>query len=144
MSREIVLAVDVEADRQAVYDAVTTEQGLAGFWTPDVTATTEVGAALRFGFEPAPVDLEMTVEALEPPGRVVWSCPGPWPYWKGTDIQWRFDDAGSGFTRVVFQHTGWDDAYDDAEFGSVAYTWALVMGALKQYVETGTPQPALR
>lgn len=142
MTREIVLAVDVDADRQTVHDAVTTREGLAGFWTPDVSATAEVGAKLRFGFESAPVDLLMRLEALEP-GGVAWSCPGPWPYWEGTDVEWRFDDAAEGGTRVLLKHTGWDDGYTDGEFGSVAYTWALVLKALKGYVETGTPKPAL-
>lgn len=143
MSRDIVLTVDADAGKQEVYEAVTTRAGLAGFWTPDVTATAEVGASLRFGFEPAPVDLEMTVEDLQPGAHVVWSCPGPWPYWTGTEVEWRFEDGPEGGTRVVLLHTGWDDDYDDGEFGAVAYTWALVLRALKGYVETGTPQPAL-
>lgn len=144
VTREIALAVDVRADAAAVYRALTTQDGLAGFWTPDVSATAEVGASLRFGFEPAPVDLQMTVETLEPGKRVAWACAGPWPYWTDTHVEWQLSDAPQGGTRVLLRHQGWDDGYDDGEFGSVAYTWALVLGALQRYAETGDPQPALR
>lgn len=144
MAREIVLCVDVDADTKAVYDAITTQEGLTSFWTPSVTARPEVGAELRFGFEPAPVDLEMTVTALEAGRRAQWACGGPWPYWGGTEVEWALTEAPeSAGTRVVFGHRGWADDYDDAEFGSVAYTWALVLGALKRYAESGQPDPAL-
>jgi len=143
MTREIVLAVEVESDAHTVYEAVTTQEGLTAFWTPQVTATPEVGATLRFGFEQAPAELEMTVEALEPGGRVMWSCAGPWPDWTGTDVEWRLDEVEGG-TRVLLRHTGWDDGFDDSSLGAVSYSWALVLGALKSFAESGTPQPALR
>lgn len=73
MSREIVLAVDIADDAAAVFDAVTTPEGLAAFWTSDVTASDEVGSTLRFGFEPAPVDLELSLEVADRPRRIVWA-----------------------------------------------------------------------
>ena len=145
MSREITLAVDVEAAPERITDALTRQEGLASFWTSDVTASPEVGAELRFGFEPAPTDLLVTLAALEPGGGLTWTPGDAWPHWAGTSIRWSLlpSPMGSG-TRVLLVHDGWDDGYADGDLGSIAYTWSLVIGALKGYLETGTPQPALR
>jgi len=144
MSRQIVLAADVAADAGAAFETVTTEHGLTSFWTSDVTASPEIGSLLRFGFEPAPVDLELTLQATEPGASVVWHAGDNWPDWAGTRMTWSFGAAPDGaMTRVVFVHDGWADDYADGELGSVAYTWALVLGALKGYLETGAAQPAL-
>lgn len=145
MSREIVLAVDVAADTDDVYETLTTQDGLAAFWTPDVTASPEPGSTLRFGFEPAPIDLEVTLEAADPGERVVWVVGETWPHWSGTTVTWSFADSPEdGATRVVMVHDGFPDDYPDAEFGSVAFTWSLVVGALQRYHRTGTADPALR
>ena len=141
MSRSIVLAVQVEASGVSVFEALTTQQGLASFWTPDVEAEPEVGAGLRFGFAAAPVPLEMTVLELDAGLLVTWECAGPWPFWEGTRVDWALERSDT--TTVLLRHTGWDDDMGDAEFGSVAYTWALILGALKAYAETGTPATAL-
>lgn len=144
MSR-IVLAIDIASDAGSVFDAITSQEGLASFWTPDVTASAELGATLRFGFEPAPVDLELVLDTAERGTQVVWTAGDAWPDWSGTTITWSF--AASPMpdsVRVVLVHDGWSDDYADAELGSVAYTWALVLGALKGYVETDAAQPALR
>lgn len=145
MSREIVLAVDLDADPEKITDALTHQEGLASFWTPDVTASPEVGAELRFGFEPAPTDLLVTLDEVEPGQGIAWTVGDAWPHWADTTIRWSLQPSptGSG-TRVLLVHDGWDDDYLDGELGSVAYTWSLVLGALKGYVESGTPQPALR
>ena len=37
-------------------------------------------------------------------------------------------------------HLSWDSP-DDWESAAVAFTWGQVMVKLKQYVETGTPDP---
>ena len=61
MSRSIVLALEVAAEPSAVIDAISTTEGLASFWTPTVSGSTDVGGSLSFGFSEAPEDLEMTV-----------------------------------------------------------------------------------
>ena len=143
MARSIILAVEIDAPAADIYRAITTQEGLASFWTPDVTAAPEVGAALRFGFAEAPVDLEMTVTALDPHERVSWTCQGPWPYWTGTEVHWTIATGDSGASLVVFRQTGWADDQPDAEFGSVAMVWAKILLALDEHVRTGAAVPAL-
>lgn len=141
MSRSIILAVDIEADPGVIFDALTTTEGLAAFWTPRVSGDTHVGGHLRFGFEAAPVDLEITAAMADRDAHTVqWDCNGPWPYWTGTSMEWTIIDSGP---RLLFAHRGWADEQPEDEFGSVAYTWAMVLQALKAYSESGTPAPAL-
>lgn len=145
MGREIVLAVDIETAAGRVFDALSTRDGLAGFWTPDVSGSGAVGEVLAFGFDAAPADLRMTVTARDEGRRVAWSCAGPWPGWEATELAWSLEPApDGGGTRAVLVHRGWADDHPDGELGSVAFTWAQVLGALKAFVESGTPQPALR
>lgn len=141
MPREIVLAVETSATPLDVFGAVTTEEGLAAFWTSDVDARLELGAELRLGFADAPVDLNMIVTAFEAPHRVEWECPGPWPSWAGTRIEWSIADGQP--TTVLFAHRGWADTTEGAELGSVAMAWARILLALVSYVETGESAPAL-
>jgi hypothetical protein len=49
MGREIMFAVDVDAEPSAVYEAVSTRNGLRSFWTPDADAEPTVGSEARFG-----------------------------------------------------------------------------------------------
>lgn len=142
--REIVLAVDVTSERKDVMDALTTTEGLAAFWTPDVSSTTDVGGTLRFGFEAAPADLEVELTALDAGSRVEWACHDTWPHWEGTRVEWRLGDAPEGGTRIVFRHDGWPDDRPDFDLGSIAHTWGKIVHALERYLETGDPQPALR
>ena len=143
MTRSIILAIEIDGSAEDTYRALTTEGGLAAFWTPDVSAKPEVGTALRFGFSEAPVDLEMTVTELAPDRVVRWACDGPWPYWAGTEIAWTILEADTGGTMVLFRHDGWSEEQPPAEFGSVALVWARVLLALEAHIRTGVAAPAL-
>ena len=65
---DILHRVGVEAATPAaVYDALTTVEGLAGWWTDDTTGSPHVGGVLRFRFPVGGFDME--VVALEPSER---------------------------------------------------------------------------
>jgi len=142
MTREIMLAVDAKAEPEAIARALTTSEGLASFWTPDVTAEPTVGSEARFGFTGAPVDLRMRIDAIEP-GRVAWTCLGDFPHWGGTKVSWEMSPADDSATRVLFKHTGFSDAQPEGDFASVAYAWSSILGALRAYLETDIAKPAL-
>ncbi len=66
MDRSIILATDIEADRAAVFEILSTTGGQRGFWTADC----EVSASrARFGFPQAPVDL--LTDVMTEPGKLV-------------------------------------------------------------------------
>lgn len=143
MNGPMLFAVEVEADAESVYAAISTEAGEAAFWTSDLDLEPVIGSIARFGFPAAPVDLRMRIDALEPGRLVRWSCLGDFPYWEGTTVTWDLSAAATGGTMVLFRHEGWPGDYPELEYAKVSYTWARIVGALKAFSETGTIQPFL-
>ena len=143
MNGPIRHAVDIEAPADAIYRAISTSEGEAAFWTSDVDVEPIVGSVARFGFPEAPVDLRRRIDAREPGRRVRCACLGDFPYWAGTTISWELSAAPKPGTTVLFRQDGWPDAYPELDYAGVSYTWARIVGALKAYVESGTPQPYL-
>jgi len=139
MAREIVLGIEIEAEPKVVFDRVATASGIASFWTPDVEGNDD---ELSIGFSQAPSRLPARVARAESPSAIEWAFGGDWPFWAGSTGSWSFEPVELG-TRVLFRHLDYGEGMPDFEFGSVALTWALVLGKLKQVVETGNPDPAL-
>jgi uncharacterized protein YndB with AHSA1/START domain len=140
VSADILHAVEIEASPEAVFEAVSTQKGLASFWTSDCDAEPEVGSEARFGFPAAPVDQRVRIEALEPGRRVAWTALGDFPNWEGTTLYWEMEPAQAG-TSFLFRHGGWSDDYPEREWASVNWVWGQVVGRLKGYAETEKPQP---
>ena len=143
MNGPMLFAVEVDADAESVYGAISTEAGESAFWTSDLDLKAVVGSVARFGFPGAPVDLRMRIDALEPGRLVRWSCLGDFPYWAGTTVTWELSAATMGGTNVLFRQDGWPDDYPELDYARVSYTWARILGALKAFAETGTIQPFL-
>jgi len=137
--------VQIDRDADAVYRAISTQEGQAGSWTANNTMQPSVGSVVEFRFKSAPVPLRMRVDALEEGKLVRFTCLGDFPGWKDTTVSWELAPAetGSG-TKVTFRHGELERAgYPPEALASVNYTWGQVLGRLKAYVETGKPQPFL-
>lgn len=145
MGREIMFAVDVDAEPKVVYDTIATEEGLKSFWTPDVNAAPEVGTVARFGFEEAPMDIRMRIDRLQPGAEVTWTCVGDFPYWTDTTVSWRMQQNPDGpGTRLTFSHTGWPEDQPEHEYASVSFTWGQIVARLHDVLPSGRSDPYLR
>jgi len=127
-----------------VYAALTTTDGLAAWWTEDTKAegdAGEVGGVIRFRFAgaPEPAGFDMSLVDVQPDRRVLWEVVDGPEEWIGTHVS--FDLAEEdGFTIVMFAHSGWREAVPFMNHCSTK--WATFLMSLKEYVETGTGQPA--
>ena len=101
MNGPMLHAVDIAADADSVYGAISTKAGEAAFWTSDLDLEPVVGSVARFGFPGAPVDLRMRIDALAPGRLVRWRCLGDFPFWADTTVTWELSAAGSGGTTVL-------------------------------------------
>lgn len=122
---------------EIVYEALTTQKGLAGWWTPDTIAKPELGATLRFAFGPEYYK-EMKVTELKPYSSVKWLCLKAYDEWIGTTLSFKLEAHSKGCI-LTFNHAGWK-AYSP-EFESCSYDWALFFRSLKFLCETGKGFP---
>ncbi|MCC3765096.1 SRPBCC domain-containing protein [Glycomyces sp. TRM65418] len=129
------VAFEGVAPEQA-YDALTTLDGLAGWWTENTTGSTDVGGVISFKFERG--EFDMKVVELEPGERVLWEVVGGEKEWIGTKVHWdlrREDD----FTVLLFKHEGWREPIEFMHHCSTK--WASFLLSLKQLLETGKGAP---
>ena len=136
----IVFDIEIDSPADRVVQALNRKEGIAGWWTEDVTFDGGVGSEMRLGFPIAPVPFELRVDEVES-NRVVWRSVGKFPpHWVGTKVIWslRPEKDGSS-TAVHFSHEGW--ATDEDAFGRSALTWGRLMDTLKRHVETGEAVP---
>jgi uncharacterized protein YndB with AHSA1/START domain len=132
----------IDADPETVYDALATEEGLAGNWTDQLDVPAETGGVARFGFGPDwAKTLELRIDALEPARRVEWTPVGGFPGWLGTSIAWRLEPAEEAGTTVHFEHTGWQDEQADGEMAMCGYTWAMIIERLAVQASRGERAP---
>lgn len=143
MTRDIVLGVSVHAEAGAIQRAITSQTGLAAFWTSDVAAEPTVGSEARFGFHETPALIKMRVDRIDP-DRVGWTCLGDFPFWTDTRVSWSLSpEPEGGGTQVLFMHEGFPAEQPDWQLGTVAHTWSTVLDHLKEHAETGVTKPAL-
>jgi uncharacterized protein YndB with AHSA1/START domain len=134
---DILHRIGVTASPDDVFAALTTVDGLAGWWTEDTTGDSQVGGVLRFRFVPGGFD--MLVRDLEPAKLVRWEVVEGPEEWIGTTVEFELTQE-DGFTIVMFRHEGWEEP---VEFMSHCSTkWATFLMSLKQLVETGKGEPA--
>ncbi|MEU5883321.1 SRPBCC domain-containing protein [Spirillospora sp. NPDC047279] len=124
-----------------VYEALTTVEGLAGWWTDDTKGTgDEVEGVVRFRFPPVG-GFDMEVVALRPSERVTWRVVGGPDEWLGTTVDWELRQDGD-YTIVLFKHEGWKEPVEFMHHCSTK--WGTFLMSLKSLVETGEGAPAPR
>src|SRR5918993_2192791 len=103
---DIALQIDIAAPADAVYRALTTTDGVAGWWTDRSETRGLVGAIDRFYFPDAPKSWDMRVEHARPGELVRWRCVGGPPEWVGTEVRWTLQPGADETTLVILDHTG--------------------------------------
>jgi uncharacterized protein YndB with AHSA1/START domain len=135
---DILHRVGVETNDPApVYNALTTLDGLAGWWTDDVSGSPEPGGVIEFRFPPGGFDMEVVDRTA--PGHVSWKVVGGPDEWIGTTIDWQLRQDGD-YTIVMFKHEGWKEPVEFMHHCSTK--WATYLMSLKSLVETGVGAPA--
>ncbi len=127
----------IKAAPEEVYKAVSTQEGLAGWWTPAATAKPEKDSIARFPFGPDYYK-EMKVTTLDPFKQVQWLCLTASGEWIGTTITFDIEPHKNGAV-LFFHHDGWKDY--TPEFALCTYDWAMFLRSLKLLCETGKGLP---
>ena len=137
MSVDIRINVVIKAMPEKVYKAVTTQEGIEGWWCKNASVKPEVGFVNLFIF--GKFRNEMEVITLITNERVEWRCLNSIEEWIGTGISFDMEEK-EGTTLLRFSQSGWRATTDT--FAGCTYDWALFMKSLKSFCETGTGTPS--
>ena len=136
----------VKARPAEVYAALTTAEGLRGWWTQDYEGETKVGDAIHFRF--GVTHKEMRIEQLDQNREVRWLCTLAHinhpslthkDEWVGTQIVFRLTPEGREHTRVDFEHIGLVPSFECYDLCNTG--WRYFLNSLQQFVETGKGTP---
>jgi uncharacterized protein YndB with AHSA1/START domain len=148
----------IAAPAKTVYDAVTTSEGLSGWWTPNSKATAQLGNVASFPFGPD-YTKEMKITALEPNKRVEWLCVKGMDEWVGTTLSFAIEHGQKDAllrahpelsdqvfqandkeqTLLIFHHDNWKQ--DSPMFAECSFTWGRFLTSIKRLCETGKGMP---
>lgn len=120
-----------------VYSAITTQKGLAGWWTTDTEGEgNKVNDLLKFRFDAGGFDIK--VIKLTPSSHVLWQVVEGPEEWIGTTIVWELKKEGD-YIVILFKHMGWKEPVEFMHHCSTK--WAIFLMSLKNLVETGKGNP---
>jgi uncharacterized protein YndB with AHSA1/START domain len=134
---DILHSVDIKSSPNDTYKALTTREGLAGWWTTDTQGDFNVGGVVHFRFGKRGT-IDMKVLELDPAKRVLWQVVGGPQEWIGTKVG--FDlSQNDNCTKLLFKHQGWKEQVEFMHHCSTK--WALFLMSIKSLAETGKGAP---
>lgn len=122
---------------ESVYRALTTRDGLAGWWTTNTKGEGDkVGniIAFRFGAD----GFDMRVKKLDASRIVEWELAEGPEEWMPTSIQFDLKQDGD-YVIVLFRHLNWKEPGEFMHHCSTK--WAIFLMSLKSFIETGKGNP---
>ena len=123
--------VYIKATPEKIYPAITTQKGIASWWSKDNNAKPEVGSVYRISFG-GDYYKEIKVVELVPDKKVVWEILHATPEWLNTKVTFEIS-MGKNRVDLHFNHSGWK-AYTDM-YAECSYHWAIFLGNLKAFAE---------
>lgn len=134
----ILHTVDIGASPEVVYRNLTTERGLAGWWSTRVAAETDVGGRIAFEF----IDVfnpVMRIETLDADRRVEWRCVDGHDPW--AENTFRFEIEARDGASVLFFRQEYANELSDEVYGRYNFNWGYYLHSLKKLCETGRGTP---
>jgi len=140
---DIIHRVGIKASPAQVYRALSTIDGVSGWWTRETTGLSQPGGTIEFTFSTPGGKriggMSMEVLELEPDKGVRWRCTDGPEEWIGTEVGFELVQDGD-YTIVRFGHRNWREALEFTEHCSTK--WATFLMSLKELVETGSGRPS--
>jgi uncharacterized protein YndB with AHSA1/START domain len=132
---------EIRTPASTIYNAISTIEGLSGWWTKDTTGNPAVGGEIRFGFGEH-CNIMKVSELLENKfvkWEVLFSDFPSGKEWSGTIITFTLEENGNGITEVKFEHSNWKEETDF--LGICNFHWGVSLVSLKLLCATGTGAP---
>jgi hypothetical protein len=134
----------VAAPLGRLFDALTSLDGLVGWWASAATGSGSSGMTFELSFAGLDETITMHVDIAEAPSIVQWTCltHTGLPDWEGTTIIFELGENPDGSTQLAFRHVGLVpnlDCYEQCRAG-----WDHFLPSFRSYVEQGKGTPFRR
>jgi uncharacterized protein YndB with AHSA1/START domain len=127
----------LNANPDAVYEALTTREGLSETWTRECRVKAEIGFVNTFGFGEESLT-RFRITDLVPGQKITWFCTESDPEWMGTSVSFELVEE-NGITKVTLVHSNWKEVTNYYRWCN--YNWSFFLYSLKQYCEKGKGIP---
>jgi uncharacterized protein YndB with AHSA1/START domain len=134
---DILHRVGIKSSTSDAYKALTTKDGLAGWWTTDTQGDPGAGGVIRFRFGTRG-GFDMKVLELQPGRRVQWQVLDGPQDWIATRLSFELTQD-QDFVILLFKHEGWKEPSEFMHHCSTK--WGVFLLSLKSLVETGKGAP---
>lgn len=136
--KKIIHFVRIHAAPEKVYAALTTEEGLIGWWSTSAHVTPGVGGIIDFRFA-GDFNPDMKVIKLEPNRSVEWRCVAGHDNWQDNTFSFELREA-AGETNLTFVQVYAQELSDEI-YGTYNFNWGYYLASLKKLCETGAGTP---
>lgn len=136
--KKIEHEIKIHSDASSVYQALTTLKGLESWHSAHVEGNLSLNGQFTITHQEYP-SFSWKIIALEPNHSVEWECikgPGDAP---GTHVWFNLVPKEDGRVLVECTHQGW--ANTNGKFRKCNTLWGMLLSHLKQFVESGKPDP---
>ncbi|MBN9393007.1 MAG: SRPBCC domain-containing protein [Chloroflexi bacterium] len=136
---DILIEATIAVAPDKVFEAISTQKGLASWWTTHITAQPKVGSTVRASFRNDERAHVFEVTALEPTSHIAWrSTQSFLPDWPGTRLTWDLMVVDEG-TKLLFSQRGY--ATENGSLPLATFSWVTVITRMKEYLERGQTTP---
>src|SRR5262245_21849206 len=128
--------ITIDSPIQRVFDAWSTVQGLAAWWTADCRIADKQGEVNVFGLNGRSVLFHFHIDEHVTPYRIQWTGiggPNMPDEWVGTTIDVQLFPEGEKRTRVRFSHRDWRSS--EGSYRLCNTTWGELMYRLRDACE---------
>ncbi len=122
----------VEAPAKAVFEMLTSPDGLCQWWTSKASGEPVLGATYQFYFSEA-YDWRASVIAIDAPHLISWQMEKADEDWLPTQLHFQLETSKEGTTTVRFQHSRWENVND--HYRRTSFCWAMYFDKLRRIVE---------
>ncbi|MGH7714098.1 MAG: SRPBCC family protein [Gemmatimonadaceae bacterium] len=140
---DIIHRIGIKAPLSKVYAALSTLEGVAGWWTKETTGESKTNGTIKVRFRSPNGDevgkMDIDVLKLNPNKEVHWRFKAGPEEWVGTDVTFNLSQDGD-YTVILFGHRNWREAVEFTAHCSMK--WATFLLSLRELVETGKGKPS--
>ena len=136
--KQIIHAVHVHASPSVVYRFLTTQEGLARWWTKKVQAEERQGGTIQLTFA-GDFNPHMRQQRLDAQRYVEWVCIAGHPNWLDNVFKFKLEER-KGETLLMFSQEYARELSDEV-YGTYNFNWGYYLNSLKQLCEKGVGTP---